>query len=446
MRNCIAGVLAIFLMIASNPADSGTAIWASDGSGIGSKPVRIPAMQVARVLMTAQRWREARNILERVKPKDEEERIERLFLLGSAEVRLRRFREAAQRFEAILAMRPDLTRVRLELAEVYHMLGRDEKARYHFEASLADNLPSSVESAVEGYLDRIDARKRWSVSLSVGVLPETNPVKRTDREEVRIGGIPFRLNDDAREASGIGRLVSAGAQFSPVLSDNLRGVLAASSAAKLYDQSDWNDISVQADIGIARLLDRGSVAGGIRLGRRWLSGERYSTGIGPWARGRVRLSPALRLDVSLDAERRDHPIRRGLDAWVFSLRPGLDYALRPSTTLRTEIELEKINARENRQGSRLVGVAVAASQAFQGGFSVSPRVSILRRRFADRDPLFQKTRADRLVRISVNVLHRTLQYRGFAPYLGCVFEWNRSNIPINTYRNQGCVLGISKAF
>ena len=138
------------------------------------------------------------------------------------------------RFETILARRPELTRVRLELARVYHALGRDEKARFHFEASLADELPSSVETIVEGFLNRIDARKRWSVSLSAAVLPESNPTKRTNSQEIFIGGIPFQLNEDARESSGVGFLVSAGASFLPAITDDLRGVLAASTAAKLY--------------------------------------------------------------------------------------------------------------------------------------------------------------------------------------------------------------------
>ena len=102
--------------------------------------------------------------------------------------------------------------------------------------------------------------------------------------------------------------------------------------------------------------------------------------------------------------------------------------------------------REDRHGSRLGGLAVTLSHAFQGGFSVSPRISVHWRRYADKDPLFRKTRSDRLARLSVNLLHRALQVRGFAPYIGYFYEWNRSNIPINAYRNHGAVLGISRTF
>ena len=403
-------------------------------------------MQFGRLLFEAGRFRDAHAFLKQARPTDEEQRIERLFLLGLAEVRLGLLPEAAERFEAVLAIRADLTRVRLELARVYHLLGRDEKARFHFEASLGDELPSSVEGAVEAFLDRIDARKRWSVSLSLAALPESNPVKRTDREEVRIGGVPFRLNENAREASGTGLLFSMGAQYSPALADDWRGLLAASGAAKLHEQSDWNDISVQGDLGVVRLFDRGSLSGGLRIGRRWLGGERYSDGIGPWTRGRLRLSPALRLDGALGAERRDHPDNPGLDRWTVNFRPGLTYALSSATTLRAELDLEHASAREDRHGSRLGGLAVSLSRAFRGGLSVSPRISVHWRRYGGKDPLFGKRRSDRQMRLSVNLLHRALQYRGFAPWVGFFVERNRSSIPINGYRNQGGMFGVSRTF
>lgn len=442
MRVIRQAIAAIVLMIAAIAVVCSSPLFASDTP----RAIRVPAIQVAKVLMKTRRWRDARAILEQLKPKNEAEEIERLFLLGLAEFRLGSFRSAAQRFETVLAIRPGLTRVRLELARVYGALGRDEKARFHFRASLADRLPSSVKDAVENYLNRIDARKRWSAAFSMSVLPESNPVKRTDAREIRIGGIPFRLNDDARAASGIGLFVNAGGQYAPVIGEDLRGVLALSAAGRIYRNDDWNDISIQGDLGIARLFDRGEGAGGIRLTRRWLGGERYSTGIGPWARGRMRLSSAIRADLFLGAERRKHTDLPGMDGWILSLRSGLDYGFSARTSLRMEVDLERNGAREKRHSSRLAGLALSLSHAFEGGLSVSPRLSLSLRRYDGADPLFQKTRTDRLARVSVNLLHRGLQYSGFAPYVGYAFEWNRSNIPINTFSNHGAVFGISKSF
>ena len=433
-----AGALAILLLLAASPASH-----AGDAAG---ERIEISPIRAGQLLFRAGRIRDAHKLLERARPENEEERIERLFLLGLIDVRLGSPRRAARRFEAILAQRPELTRVRLELARVYDTLGLDEKARFHFEASLADELPSSVEAAVEGFLNRIDARKRWSLSLSAAVVPESNPAKRTGRERIRIGGVPFRLNPDARESSGIGYLVTTGASFSPALADDLRGVFAVSSAAKLYKQPDWNDVSLNGEIGLARLFERGTVSGGLRLGRRWLAADPYSREVGPWIRARLRLSPASRLEVNLSAVNRDHDSQDARNGWRFSARPAWIYALRAATSVETSLDLELAGARESHDASRTAGVGVTVSHAFRGGLSISPSVSAQVRRHAGPDPLFQRTRSDRRFRIAVNILHRALQYQGFAPYAGYSVEWNRSNIPLHTYRNHGALLGISKTF
>ena len=410
------------------------------------KSFRIPAIQAAKVLMHGRKWNEAREILKGLKPRDEQEEIERLFLLGISESQLGMDGSAAQRFEAILTRKPNLTRVRLELARVYHAMGRDRQAGFHFKASLADRLPTSVQDAVKSYLDHIDARKRWSATLSFSILPESNPAKRTESREVRIGGIPFQLDEDSRATSGTGLLISTGVQYSPVIGEDLRGVLAGSAAGKFYRNGDWKDVSVQGDLGIARLFDRDNVAGGIRYSQRWLGGERYSFGLGPWIRGRKELSLKTVSDFSLNAEHLEHTSRVSMDGWTVRLRSGIDFSFSARTGSRLEVDLMENDARENHHGHRIAGLALSLSHALKGGLSISPRISFQWRRHDADNPLFQEARSDRLVRLSVHLLHRAFQYRGFAPYIGYSYEVNQSNIPINEYINHSAVLGISRNF
>ena len=135
-----------------------------------------------------------------------------------------------------------------------------------------------------------------------------------------------------------------------------------------------------------------------------------------------------------------------MDGWTVRLTSGLEYGFNARTRSRLEANLHDIDAREERHGHRIIGIALTLSHAFEGGLSLSPRISFQQRRHAAADPLFNKTRSDRLVRISFNLLHRSLQVRGFAPYIGYSYEVNRSNIPINEYTNHGAVLGISRYF
>lgn len=400
-------------------------------------------LQFGRLLMEAGRLDDARVFLERARAAGEEE-IERRFLLGQVEMRLGRPRHAARHFEAILAVRPELTRVRLELASAYYAAGRDEKARGHFEGALADRPPASVEAAVRGFLDRIDTRRRWTRSFSLALAPESNPLKRTDRDEVRIGGVPFRPDQTAR--SGTGLAVSAGLSFTPIIADDLRAVAAVSAAAKLYRRSGWNDISGEGELGLARRFDRADLSGGLRLGRRWLGGEVYSHGIGPWLRGRLALSAATSLGLHTDLEALDYEDGPARDGSRLGLRPGLRHALSSRTVLETGLDLETVSARQERHGSRMLGLDLTASHVFVGGVSVATGLSLQRRRYAAPDPLFGATRVDTTLRLSAKLLHRAWRVDGFAPYLGYTFERNDSRLPIHTYRNHTVMLGLSRSF
>ena len=419
------------------------------GAGADSVPgtIRPPAeltdMQAARMLIRAGRLEHARAFLKQARPSDEEESIERLFLLGRIEMQLGMPSRAIERFETILARRPELTRVRLELAQAYYLTGHDDKAKHHFSSSLADELPSSVEAAVEGFLRGIDARKKWSVSLSASMLPET---RRSDREEVLIGGVPFRLDEDARASSGVGVLLSTGASYSPTITDDIRGVLAASVAAKVYERSDWNDVSTSGDIGLTRLSDNGSVSGGLRLGRRWTGGDRYQHSLGPWAQARFRRSGSTHLGLALSAGYRAHDERPDRDGWRVAAYPSLRHALDSRTSIRAEPMFEVVEAQAKHHGSRLIGLGTTLSRSFDGGLSVSLTPSVHVRRYAADDPLFRTRQVDRNYRLGVRMLHRSLRYGGFAPYIGYSLEWNRSSISIRDYRNHGVIAGVSRAF
>ncbi len=423
-------------------------IAACTGAGAdGPTPPPAPTdMQLGRLLLQAGRLQDAHAFLEQARPAGEEEAVARLFMLGRIEMRLGLPRKAAERFEAILARRPDLTRVRLELASAYFAAKRGDKARHHLEAALADRLPASVEAAVRGFLDRIDSRGRWSWSFSAALAPESNPAHRTARRTVRIGGVPWRLDADSRAKSGAGVQVSGGVSFSPVIGDDMRGVLSASGSAKLFRRSAWNDVSVTADIGLALPSDRSSLSGGLRASRRWLGDDAYSRSIGPWMRGSVRVSGRTRVGVASDLVRvahEDHPDR---DGWRWSARPSLFHALGERSALEVDLDLESVASREKRFGSRMAGLNLTVTHVFEGGLAVSPSFGVWHRRYRGRDPIFDRTRTDTTIRPAVKVLYRSLQFGGFTPHVGYSFETVRSSIALYSYRNHAVLAGISRTF
>ena len=65
--------------------------------------------------------------------------------------------EATTAFRAILVARPDLVRVRLELAHTFFLKGEDGLAGKHFEEDLAGDVPDEVKANVRLFLAEIRA-------------------------------------------------------------------------------------------------------------------------------------------------------------------------------------------------------------------------------------------------------------------------------------------------
>lgn len=416
------------------------------GAGKATTKRQISPLAFARLLMKAGRFRDARVFLEQARPTGKKEKIERRFMLGKVYMRLGMPRKAAEQFETILVTRPDLTRVRLELASAQYAAGFDDKAKRHFELSLADGLPSSVENAVEGFIHAIDARKRWSLHLSGAILPETNAVRRTGSRTVQIGGATFRLNEDAREASSVGAQLAGGAAFSPRLAEDVRGHLALSTAAKLYEKSQWNDISLIGEVGLTRLFDGGALSGGLRLGRRWAGSEGFQSSVGPWVNFDRRTSRRVRIRLRTNMDYRSHDERDDLDGWRLAVNTSVRYALDSRTVLEAGPYYEAVEARKDHRSSRMAGLNGGVSRAFQNGIFVSLSASVQSQRFRATDPLFGTEREDTAARLSAKVVNRTLKFGGFSPFVGYSYEKNNSNISLYEYENHGVLMGLSRDF
>ena len=84
-------------------------------------PVELSDVRAGRLLIRDGQLDRARALLEQARPSSEKDQIERLRLLGEVELRLGMPGRAAERFEAILALRPRLARIRLELLRAYRL-------------------------------------------------------------------------------------------------------------------------------------------------------------------------------------------------------------------------------------------------------------------------------------------------------------------------------------
>ena len=110
--------------------------------------------------------------------------------------------EAVASFRAMLVDRPDLVRVRLELARAFFLKGENDLSRKHFEHVLAGNPPPPVAANVRRFLSQIRARRRWSLHAGFALAPDTNIGGTSDERIIYINRLPFRRDADGTDDVG----------------------------------------------------------------------------------------------------------------------------------------------------------------------------------------------------------------------------------------------------
>ena len=175
---CRALAVAIFFLVAA-PAWS-----AVDEPPPSPNPVTV-AMTQARALIKEGKLDEALTVL---RPMARGRAVEAnvLFLIGMAatgasqqpdladDERDALLDEAIAALHTMLIDRPDLVRVRLELARAFFLKGEDSLARGHFERVLAGKPVAPVVANVQRFLAEIRARRRWTMYLGGAMSPDSN--------------------------------------------------------------------------------------------------------------------------------------------------------------------------------------------------------------------------------------------------------------------------------
>ena len=113
------------------------------------------------------------------------DQIDVLFLIGLAAVEASRRQddeeeqkalldEAIAALRAILIERPELVRVRLELARAFFLRGDDSLSRDHFERVLSGQPAPGVAANIQRFLLTMRARRRWTAHFGIAIAPDSN--------------------------------------------------------------------------------------------------------------------------------------------------------------------------------------------------------------------------------------------------------------------------------
>lgn len=411
-------------------------------------PDHLPPDQVVAVakrLIAAGQSDPARRLLELTKEKAPDE-TEVRFLLGAIAVMESRNEDAVDIFRAILVDQPGLTRVRLELARALFAGRNDEAAEYHFRLALAEQPPGPVTQNIWRFLDTIRARRIWRYSLSVSVAPDTNINAAPEDERVDLFGIPFVLDDEALEKSGVGFVASGSASYTPQLWGRTKldsGIFARHSE---YSGSEFDDTFVSGHIGPSFRWLKTRLSLNARGSYRWFGGERYNRTIGFQASLSRDLNPRVNLGVSLGYSHVNYFTNNDLDGPIFSSLVAVTYGLSSRSFLRGILGASIEDARSRFFSNTGLRAGIGYHREFSWGIIAYLQPEIVYNPYKGIQPAFGKRRTDWEYRVGLSIVKRDISWLGLSPELRYTFVRNDSGIDFFSYTRHRVEVGLTKLF
>ena len=257
--------------------------------------------------------------------------------------------EAIAAFRTMLVARPELVRVRLELARAFFLKGEDSLATRHFELVLAGKPPAPVALNVNRFLNIMRARKRWSLRLGAALAPDSNIGAGSDERTIFINGLPFRRDQEELTSSGVGISAWLGGEYQYPLGDPGTGSGAGSwrlraggdLSRKEYRESMFDQMTVSGHVGPRWLIGRASEASLLLNGvHHWTGsgiGEPSHHDIGLRIEGRHRLNRRTTVNARASRHERRYDERTHLDGPVTDVSVGVGWVTSPTVRIDASV-------------------------------------------------------------------------------------------------------------
>ena len=419
-----------------------------------------PRVVQSRVLVLNEQFELALHLL-RTLNRDHPDRTEILFLTGLAAMGAAEAREdeaerevlldgAIAALRTILIDRPELVRVRLELARAFFLKEEDDLARAHFERVLAGRPAPPVVANIRRILLQIRERKRWSFRAGAAVASDSNIGAASEAEIIYIYNLPFRLDDDAGARSGVGVIVWGGAEYQHPLSERWRLRAGADLSRHKYSGHDFDQTSAAIHLGPRWLIDRDTEASLLATADQgWSATVPTSRAAGPLLEVKRRLTQRVTVEGHLSWHDRNHRTSDYLDGPRMSLSAGGGWVVTPTVRLDAGLgySRERPEAYVWRNATRWAraGVSVALPEGFTVGGGGELRLTDYRGRWYPF-VLDGSAREDRTRILRASVLNRSLTVFGFSPQIVLVNEARTSNAQLYDYKRNRAELRVQRLF
>jgi outer membrane protein len=176
------------------------------------------------------------------------------FLKGYVAAETGDLKTAETEFRAILRDDPKQTRVRLELARIMMMMGKEAAADYNFRLVEHDSdLPPGIAQTIRTARGILRDKRKWHFNVDFGLAPDTNINGATSAESVNINFGPFQLpltlDPNARKTSGVGITGGVSAGLRLKMSEKVAMLIDTDTHIVNYKGTFADDLDTQLAVG-----------------------------------------------------------------------------------------------------------------------------------------------------------------------------------------------------
>jgi len=300
-------------------------------------------------------------------------RLEAAFQLGQILLARGQFRQAALHFNAILNLRPDLARVRLELARAYFLDHNYKDAAFQFELVKGGELPPEVLAKVDAFLEAIRRQKDWTVSFYLNPVADSNLNQASGEREECLDVIGLHLcRPLEKKVKGYGLAAGTQIDYFKRLGPDWGLKAGLGFSALEYERDTYDDYSLFLALGPRRIWESGEASLQPIFRQRWVAGQEYSreTGLRLEARqifGRLVLDGGGSYGRLRYAEDFIDDLLRG-PVWGWNMRPR--YILNDRTFIQTGLDFLREEAREEIFANDNWRYALGVYRAFPYGLGL----------------------------------------------------------------------------
>lgn len=366
-----------------------------------------------------------------------------LFLEGQLDDAEGDYKKAIAIYRKLLSKNPGLIRVRLALAKALFAARDYTAARYHFQIALGQTLNQQARENIYSYLRAIRGQTSW-LTISAGVVDNSNPNFSTSARTVDILGTTFVLNQSARAKRSVGSIINAQGRYAFGKEDRyfLSGDLESRNYAGSYADFD----ALQLTVG--RGWDIGQTLWTAEAGPVFSNYQQKELDHGAVVRftSSRPLGERLLSTSYVSATRLIYPEYSYLSGEQYWGGTTMRYAIDPTSGAWATVSLGRNLANEAPYSYRAVDGILGYAKELPAHLNVQVQLSANEYDYDQPLPLFGMDRRDNLVQLDLVLTARDWSIHGFAPALSIGRGRNHSTIPLYSYTVQYAGLGLTRKF